>query len=105
MGMGRMTAQTPSTISRLKMLEPVTLLRAISFAPLTAAEVLTANSGALVPNATMVSPMITLGTRKVRAKAELPSTKKSAPLISATKPSSSNTIFQNKVNTNTLFSN
>ena len=74
-------------------------------APIGAAEVLTANSGALVPNATMVSPMITLGTRKVRAKAELPSTKKSAPLISATKPSSSNTIFQNKVNTNTLFSN
>ena len=32
-GMGRMRAQTPSTIKRLKIFDPVTLLSAISFAP------------------------------------------------------------------------
>ena len=80
---------------RLKIFEPTTLLRAISFAPWIAAEVLTANSGALVPSATIVRPMITPGTLKVRANAELPSTKKSAPLTSAAKPTISNKIFRN----------
>ena len=54
-----------------------------------------ANSGALVPSATIVRPMITPGTLKVRANAELPSTKKSAPLTSAAKPTISNKIFRN----------
>ena len=53
------TAQTPRTTIRLKMLEPITLLNAISFEPLSAAVVLTASSGALVPMATIVSPIIT----------------------------------------------
>ena len=68
------------------MFEPTTLLKAISLAPSIAASVLTASSGALVPIATIVSPMIIADTRKTLARAALPSTKMSAPLISATKP-------------------
>ena len=95
MGSGCIIAQMPSTPRRLNIFEPVTLLRAISFAPLSAAEVLTASSGALVPIATIVRPMITPGTLKFFARAELPSTKKSAPLIRARKPTASRSIFKN----------
>ena len=47
---------------------------------------LTAHSGKLVPIATIVSPMIIEGTFNLFATEELPSTKKSAPLINNTKP-------------------
>lgn len=91
-----MTAQMPSTHRRLKILEPTTLLSAISLEPQRAAEVLTANSGALVPKATMVSPMISPGTLKFLARAELPSTKRSAPFIKAANPiTSNNTLNKN----------
>ena len=84
-------AHMPTTTSPLKMLDPMTLLRAISLLPLSAALMLTEASGALVPMATIVSPMITLGTRRSRAREELPSTKKSAPLIRSTKPTTNHT--------------
>ena len=54
---------------------------------------LTASSGALVPRATIVRPMIRPGTWKFFARAELPSTNQSAPLIRAKKPAASNTTF------------
>ena len=60
--MGQIMAETPTTISRLKMFEPITLLKAMSLLPESPAEMLTAASGALVPMATMVSPIITDGT-------------------------------------------
>ena len=48
---------------------------AISLLPARDAVVLTASSGALVPNATIVSPMMILGTLSARAIEELASTK------------------------------
>ena len=59
--MGFSTAQIPTTTSKLNRLEPITLLMAISLAPLRDAEMLTAASGALVPKATMVRPIIIVG--------------------------------------------
>ena len=50
-------AQIPTTTSPLKIFEPTTLLMAISLLPASAALMLTEASGALVPMATMVSPM------------------------------------------------
>jgi len=70
-------------------LEPTTLLTEISLDPCSAAETLTASSGALVPSATIVSPIITDGTLRFFAASELPLTNISAPLISAIKPISS----------------
>mgnify|MGYP003204535489 CR=1 FL=1 len=55
-----------------------------------AALMLTEASGALVPMATMVRPMMTLGTFRIPAREELPSTKKSAPLIRSINPTSNN---------------
>ena len=89
--MGIITPQAPTTISRLKILEPITFPTAISLLPDSDAEMLTASSGALVPKATMVRPIITVGTRRSLATEELPSTKKSAPLINNKNPASNNT--------------
>ena len=83
---GKIAAQAPITTSRLKMLEPTMFPREISLFPARPALILTAASGALVPMATMVRPMITEGTFKIPAIEEEPSTNKSAPLISKTKP-------------------
>ena len=73
------------------MLEPITLLMAISLLPTNAALMLTDASGALVPIATIVNPMITPGTRRIFAREELPSTKKSAPFTRRRKPTSNHT--------------
>ena len=62
---------------------------AVSYTHL-AALMLTEASGALVPMATIVRPMMTLGILRNLASEELPSTKKSAPLINNTKPIISN---------------
>ena len=78
------------TTRRLKILEPITFPTAISLLSAREADKLTASSGALVPKATMVSPMMMVGIRSSLATEELPSTKKSAPLISNTKPAISN---------------
>ena len=83
-------AQIPTTISPLKILEPIILLTAISLLPASAALMLTEASGALVPMATIVRPMMTLGILRNLASEELPSTKKSAHLINNTKPIISN---------------
>ena len=83
---GHKTAHIPHTTMRLKMFEPMTLLMARSFLAAIEAETLTEVSGRLVPIATMVIPIIMEGTRSFLATDELPSTKKSAPLISRTKP-------------------
>jgi len=45
-----------------------------------------ANSGALVPNATIVKDMIIFGILRLSAVDEIPSTNKSAPFISKRKP-------------------
>ena len=83
-------AQIPTTTRPLKIFEPTTLLMAISLLPASAALMLTDASGALVPMATMVRPMMTLGTFRIPAREELPSTKKSAPLIRSINPTSNN---------------
>ena len=83
---GTNKVQTPHTTSRLKILEPTALLMARELLPVREAVTLTAHSGRLVPMATMVMPMIMEGIRSRFATAELPSTKKSAPLINRTNP-------------------
>ena len=60
------------------------------FIPDRAALMLTDASGALVPIATIVRPIITLGTLRILAREELPSTKKSAPFTRSAKPIISN---------------
>ena len=68
------------------MFEPITLLSAIALLPFRAASILTAASGALVPNATIVRPITTEGTLSFLATCEAPSTKKFAPPTRHTKP-------------------
>ena len=85
-------AHTPITTIRLNILEPTTLLTASSLLPVIDADTLTAVSGSEVPIATIVSPIIIDGTCSLFATLELPSTKKSAPLISSTNPIIRNTI-------------
>ena len=65
----------PRTTIILKRLEPITLLTARELEPPTAAEMLTASSGALVPMATIVRPTISEGIFIFAAREELPSTK------------------------------
>ena len=84
--MGRMIAAQPTTASRLKILEPMMLPRDIPLLPFIPAVMLTAASGALVPMETRVRPMMIEGIFSNLAIEEEPSTKKSAPLISKTKP-------------------
>ena len=84
-------AHTPITNIRLKMFEPTTLLIASSLLCTIDAVTLTAVSGRDVPIATIVSPIIIDGTFNFFAMLELPSTKKSAPLIRNTNPMSKNT--------------
>ena len=62
--------------------------------PLMAAVKLTAASGALVPKATIVSPMTICGTLNFIAILELASTKISAPFINKTKPKTTNNKFK-----------
>ena len=68
------------------MLEPTALLTASALFPLIDAVTLTDVSGRDVPIATIVRPIIIDGTLNRLAMLELPSTKKSAPLINKTKP-------------------
>ena len=83
---GHKIALTPATTSRLKMFDPTMLPTAISFAPSSAAVTLTASSGADVPKATMVRPMISGDTPRRRARPDAPETNQSAPLTSRAKP-------------------
>ncbi len=85
------SAHTPITIRRLNRFDPITLPREISAFPESPEVILTAASGQLVPMDTIVSPITTDGTLSIPATEDAPSTKKSAPLISSTKPAISNT--------------
>ena len=76
----------PMMIKILNMLLPTTLLIAMSAFLLRAAVILTAASGALVPNATIVKPMTSCGIWNLSAIFDDPSTNLSAPLISSTNP-------------------
>ena len=83
---GWMMAAMPMRSKTLMMLLPITLPTRISVLPLASEENDTANSGAPVPKATIVRPTRSLLTLKFEAIEEAPSTRKSAPLISRTKP-------------------
>ena len=77
---------TPKINKALKILLPITLPKTISPLPASIDFIDTANSGALVPKATIVSPIKTLDTLKLFAKEEAPSTKISAPFIKIINP-------------------
>ena len=79
-------AAVPTTPRILKMLLPTTFPNEIALVPANAEVMDTAASGALVPNATIVSPTITVGILKLYATLLAPSTNMSAPFIKSTKP-------------------
>ena len=72
---------------------PITLPSTISPLPDRRDFTLTANSGALVPNATIVRPINIFDTLKLEATLLAPSTKKSAPLINIMNPTINRIIF------------
>ena len=78
--------ETPRTTRILKKFEPTTLATLISFCPDNEDVILTAASGALVPIATMVSPIVIDGILNFLAIEAAPSTNKSAPFIRKKKP-------------------
>ena len=83
-----------SNINKIfKILLPITFPKTMSPLPDINDFILTANSGALVPKATIVSPINIFGTLKLPATALAPSTKISAPLIKIIKPTIKNTKF------------
>ena len=84
--MGMMTEARPRIMRILRMLLPTMLPMVMSALPFSAAEMLTAASGALVPMATMVRPMTSWGIWNFRAMPAAPSTNQSAPLTRSTKP-------------------
>ena len=83
-------AVMPKMIRIFKILLPTIFPMVISAFPFSAAVVLTAASGALVPMATIVRPITSCGTPKRSAIPELPSTNQSAPLTSIKNPPASN---------------
>ena len=83
---GKISAVKPNITKILMILLPSTLVMAISVLPCPTATMFTTNSGILVPNATTVRPMTISLTPYFFAKAEAPSTRKSAPLMSAAQP-------------------
>ncbi|MPM68696.1 hypothetical protein SDC9_115630 [bioreactor metagenome] len=70
----------------LKKFDPTILATLISFCPANDDVILTAASGALVPIATIVSPITMEGTLNFFAIDDVPSTNKSAPFIRKKKP-------------------
>src|SRR5699024_6082532 len=87
--MGATTTVRPSTKVILIMLLPTTLPATISPLPSSAAIILTTASGALVPNAIMVKPIIIGEILNFLAIVEALSTNQSAPFISSTNPATS----------------
>src|SRR6056297_3653858 len=83
---GDSMAEKPITSAMLAILEPITLEMAIEPDPFMAAEILTANSGALVPKATTVNPIKSGETPKLDERPEAPSTSQSAPFTSNAMP-------------------
>ena len=89
---GWMTAATPMRSRILIILLPMTLPRSISVLPLMSELIETANSGAPVPNATMVSPINCFDTLKCEATEDAPETSQSAPLMRRIKPTTKSVI-------------
>jgi hypothetical protein len=83
---GRIAAATPRMSSRLAMLLPTMVPMAIAGAPPSEAARLVTNSGAEVPKATTVSPMISGDMPASRASPTAPRTRKSANTSSMTSP-------------------
>ena len=90
--MGRITAAIPIRSRTLTILLPMTLPIRMSVLPFNMEEKETANSGAPVPKAIIVSPIKSLLTLKFEATLDAPSISQSAPLMSKTKPIISNMI-------------
>ena len=76
----------PNTNSKLQIFDPTTFPKEILFIPFRDAVTLTAAYGALVPNATIVKPIIKDGIPKDLATLEHPSTKRSAHFIRTINP-------------------
>ena len=89
---GTIAAVQPTIIKALNILLPTTLPIAISELPFKADTTLTVNSGAEVPNATIVSPITKLEILKRLATEAAPSVKALAPTKISSKPPISNTI-------------
>ena len=79
---GEIEEVIPITTKRLKILDPITLPIDISVCPVSAALMVTANSGAEVPNATTVSPTTKSDIFKLCAISAAESTSQSAPFQS-----------------------
>ena len=92
---GLIKAQIPIIKRIFKILLPITFPSTISALLETIDLTETANSGALVPKATIVRPINIFDNLKFCAKDAAPSTKTSAPLIKITKPTISNIISKN----------
>ena len=88
---GERMAENPRINKMLNRLEPIAFPSARPLSPFLVATMEVTSSGREVPIATMVSPIMIDGTCILFATLELPSTKKSAPLISSTKPITRNT--------------
>ena len=89
---GTIAAVQPTIIKALNILLPTTLPIAISELPFKADTTLTVNSGAEVPNATIVSPITKLEILKRLATEAAPSGKALDPAKISSKPPISNTI-------------
>ena len=93
---GKIIEDIPRITKILIILLPRTLPRAIWVFPWMLAKIFTISSGAEVPKATTVNPIIKSETLSFFAIAEAPSTRKSAPLIRKINP------IINSMYTNTL---
>ena len=83
---GTIIAERPKIKRTLKILLPTTLPSAISACPAKAPPILTASSGALVPNATTVKPTIRGEMPRADAAFDEPLTNISAPTMRKIKP-------------------
>ena len=87
----------PRIIRMFKILLPTTFPMEIPALCRKAAVILTAASGALVPMATMVSPMTSCGIPSLRANPAAPSTNQSAPFMSRKNPEINQNMFRRMV--------
>lgn len=99
---GLIKIASPRMTRILLMLLPITLPKSISAFPDRCELNEIASSGAEVPNATIVKPIIIVDILKFRAKETDPSTKRSAHLIRMMNPRITNTIFNSTFKTPSL---
>ncbi len=92
---GLIKAATPSATPTLKRFDPRALPMASSGLLLSAATAEEKISGAEVPNATIVKPIIKGETPKFRANADAPNTNLSAPQIKPIKPRTMKIVLRN----------